>query len=393
MPSALFGDGDDRLSILAGFLRESCVAFVWLLMRFLNSSSRRPVFLLLILAGCWSFWVIAYGVGWALKAPEKLSYIVRYETIDGLLGLFFCALLFLIYDRVRKRTELGPFLLVIAPLCFIAAVLWHAASMAALWRLGWNDRLYLDTKSLLVGGGVMDGITLGFFSILFLAIDHGLQLREQKEKACEATALAQQAQLQMLRYQLNPHFLFNSLNSIRAMIIEQPDRARQIVTELSEFLRYSLNGRGHESTIGEELQAIENYLAIQRIRFEEKLVVTTRVDPALYAFVLPCFLVHPLVENAVKYGMETCEPPLRLEIEVAAQDKGLRIRVSNTGRLVPAEAETLDNKRNGTGTGLRNVAQRLELAFPGRHSFNVVERDGWVHAEIELRPAVKEAAS
>jgi LytS/YehU family sensor histidine kinase len=280
----------------------------------------------------------------------------------------------------------------VAPLCFAAAILWHAASMLTMWRVGWNDQLYLTAGNLLIGGGIMDGITLALFSLLFFAVDHWLQLREQREKARTATALAHQAQLQMLRYQLNPHFLFNALNSIRAMILREPERARQIVTELSEFLRYSLNGRSHESTVGEEMQAIENYLAIQRIRFEERLVVTVQVDPEVHAFVLPCFLVHPLVENAVKYGMETSEPPLRVAIEIAAHGPGLRIRVSNTGRLLPAVAAAPGSAQDGTGTGLKNVTQRLELAFPGRHTFSVVEREGWVHAEIVLQPAAKEEA-
>jgi hypothetical protein len=361
-------------------------------MRPFASISRRSILLLLTLACCWSLWAIASNVGWALKASGKLDYILRYAAVDGLLGLVVCGLLFLVFDRVRHRLELGPFLLAVLPLCYVAALLWHVASMLTMWWYGWNDRLYLDAKALLLGGGLSDGITLSLFSLLYFAVDHWLQLREQREKARAATALAHQAQLQMLRYQLNPHFLFNALNSIRAMILREPERARQIVTELSEFLRYSLNGRGHESTVGEEMQAIENYLAIQRIRFEEKLAVTVRVDPARHEFVLPCFLVHPLVENAVKHGMETSEPPLRVEIEVAAHGPGLRIRVSNTGRLVPAAPAEPGGARDGTGTGLKNVAQRLELAFPGRHTFAVVERDGWVHAEIVLQPAAKEDA-
>jgi len=354
------------------------------------SISRRSILLLLTLACCWSLWVIASGTGWAFKAPGKLPYIVRSESVDGALGLVMCALLFLVYDRMRRHLELGPFLLVAAPLCYTTAVLWHTAYMFAMWWFGWNDQLYFNATNLLVAGGVNDGITLALFSLLFFAVDHWLQLREQREKAREATVLAHQAQLQMLRYQLNPHFLFNALNSIRAMILQEPERARQIVTELSEFLRYSLNGRGHESTLGEEMQAIENYLAIQRIRFEEKLAVTVQVDPELNEFVVPCFLVHPLVENAVKHGMETSEPPLRIEIEIAARGPDLRIRVSNTGRLVPAAPAEPGSPRDGTGTGLKNVAQRLELAFPGRHAFAVTERDGWVHAEIVLRPAAKE---
>ena len=361
-------------------------------MRPFASISRRSILLLLTLACCWSLWVMANAVASALKAPAKLPYIIRYNAVDGLLGLAVCGLLFLIYDRVRHRFELGPFLLVAAPLCFIAALLWHTTSMLTMWWCGWNDQLYLNAPNLLVGGGLMDGTTLALFSLLFFAVDHWLQLREQREKVREATVLAHQAQLQMLRYQLNPHFLFNALNSIRAMILREPERARQIVTELSEFLRYSLNGRGHESTVGEEMQAIENYLAIQRIRFEEKLAVTVQVDSKLNEYVLPCFLVHPLVENAVKYGMETSDPPLRVEIEIVARGPALAIRVSNTGRLMPAAPMEPGDARDGTGTGLKNVTQRLELAFPGRHTFSVVERDGWVHAEIVLRPAAEEEA-
>jgi LytS/YehU family sensor histidine kinase len=90
--------------------------------------------------------------------------------------------------------------------------------------------------------------------------------------------------------------------------------------------------------------------------------------------------------------METSEPPLRVEIEIAASGPALAIRVSNTGRLMSAVPAEPAADRDGTGTGLRNVARRLELAYPGRHTFALAERDGWVHAEITLRPATKEVA-
>ena len=333
-------------------------------MRRSASISSRAILIPAALVCCWSLWVVASGVGWALKAPEKLPYILRYNGVDGTIGLVVCGLLFLAYDRLGRRVGLGTVLALMAPLCYAAALVWHTASVWTLWRLGWNDRLYLDTRMLLVGGGLMDGITLALFSLLFFAVDHWFQLGEQREKAREATALAHQAQLQMLRYQLNPHFLFNALNSIRAMILREPERARQIVTELAEFLRYSLNGRGPVSTVGEEMQAIGNYLAIQRIRFEEKLAVTVRVDPEVHAFVLPGFLVHPLVENAVKYGMQTSETPLRIAIEITAEAGGLRIRVSNTGRLVPEAPEAGGARRDGHGAEERDAAPGAGL--PGQ---------------------------
>jgi two-component system, LytTR family, sensor kinase len=353
------------------------------------SLTRRNVLMPLALAGCWFFWMAVGGIGWAFKAPNNLTYVVRYTLVDGVTGFLFCGLLFLLYDRVRRRVGFRPFVFAAVGLSAVFAIGWHAVSGVAMWALGWSNALYLTPKNLLIGGGLMDGITLVLFSVVFVAVDHWLQFGEQREKAREATALAHQAQLQMLRYQINPHFLFNALNSIRAMIVENPGRAREIVTELAEFMRYSLNGRGHESTIGEEIQAIENYLAIQRMRFEERLEVSMRIDPVARAIVVPCFLIHPLVENAVKYGMETSPTPLRLEIDVAPRGADLIVRVSNTGRLLFGDTEpAAHDPRNGTGTGLRNVRQRLELAFPGRHAFTVAEADSRVVAEIVLHDVV-----
>lgn len=353
-----------------------------------RASVRRVLVLLPILASGWSLWTVANSAAWMFKAPERAAYLLRYGAVDGAIGLGLCAGLFVAYGRLRRRLELGAFIGVAGLLCFATAMVWHAASAAAMWRLGWSDGLHLNVRNVLVGGGLMDGMTLAMFTVLFFAVDYRLESRDQRAKAAEAAALAQQAQLQMLRYQLNPHFLFNALNSIRAMIRQEPERARQILTELAEFLRYSLNGRGHESTLREELAAIESYLAIQRIRFEEKLAVAWRIDPALEDLVLPCFLVHPLVENAVKYGMETSELPLRLEIEITVRGGERVIRVSNTGQLGPAAAGRAAGWP-GTGTGLANVRQRLELAFPGRHAFALTERGGWVHAEIRLREEAK----
>jgi LytS/YehU family sensor histidine kinase len=235
-----------------------------------------------------------------------------------------------------------------------------------------------------VAGGLMNGTTLGLFSFLYFAIHHWKQAAEQREKARQATALAHQAQLQMLRYQLNPHFLFNALNSIRAMIVEDPERSRQMVTELADFLRYSLDSEEQESTIGGELEAIENYLAIQRIRFEQQLDATVHADPAALGVAVPCFLIHPLVENAVKYGMETSAMPLRIGIEVVLNGQELDICVSNTGRLLES-APAPGRPPNGTGTGLKNITQRLNLVFPDRHSFRIWESDGWVRARIQIR--------
>jgi two-component sensor histidine kinase len=346
----------------------------------------KSVLMPLALAIAWLSWAVIYGAGWALKSSQSVSYIVRYQTVSGLAGFFFCLALFAVYARLQKRMNFWLFALLAAALCFVTGILHQLVVGPIMVWIGTWDSYRPNLTGLLVGGGLMEGTVLASFSLIYFAVDYWRQMAEQREKAREATALAHQAQLQMLRYQLNPHFLFNALNSIRAMIVEDRDRARQMVTELADFLRYSLDGNEQESTIGDEIQAMQNYLAIQRIRFEERLDANVRVDPAAEGVVVPCFLIHPLVENAVKYGMQTSKMPLRIEVEVSREGPRLGIRVSNTGRLLDgSEDRVLRSPREGTRTGLRNIVQRLGLVFPERHTFKLSESDGWVRAEIQLQ--------
>lgn len=341
--------------------------------------TRKSILMPLVLFVGWSLWFLASLATAALKGPGAIDWALRVTTIFCALSFLACGLMFLIYDRIKPRPSLGGYALLVPLLCYVAGSWCDLLVGLVRWWLGWNPQFSPSIKFMLLGGGVQNGVSFLLFSMLYFAVDHWLQLSEQREQARAATVLAQQAQLQMLRYQINPHFLFNALNSIRAMILENPVQARAITTELSEFLRYSLDGCGSEATIASEIAAIENYLAIQRIRFEKKLAITLQVDPAARDCTVPCFLVHPLVENAVKYGMDTSPMPLRLEILVVRQDDDLIIRVSNTGRLVDQP------QSQGTGTGLRNVRQRLALTFPDRHTFTLVEGKGWVHAEIQVR--------
>jgi LytS/YehU family sensor histidine kinase len=147
-------------------------------------------------------------------------------------------------------------------------------------------------------------------------VRYWIELQDQREKTPRATALAHQAQLQLLRYQLNPHFLFNTLYSIRAMVLEDPGKSRQMITRRADFLRYSLDGEAQETMVGGETAALHGYLEIQRLRFEQKLRVTTEVDPRAEAAVIPCFVIHGLVENAIKYGMDTRAMPSQVLIRI-----------------------------------------------------------------------------
>jgi two-component system LytT family sensor kinase len=222
------------------------------------------------------------------------------------------------------------------------------------------------------------------WSALYIGTGHYHELQMQRERSLQATALATQAQLQMLRYQLNPHFLFNALNSIRALVREDQAKAEQMVAELSDFLRYSLQRHeGRDVPLGAELEAVEHYLTLEHIRFEDKLVAEIDADQAARSRHVPGFLLHPLVENAITYGMETSPLPLRVRVFARCTDVALHLEVANTGRWRPP-AETAYPSSRGHGIGLHNVRERLHHAFPGRHRVEVAERDGWVRVTIEM---------
>ncbi len=207
--------------------------------------------------------------------------------------------------------------------------------------------------------------------------------QQERERALRAISAAHQAQLLMLRYQINPHFLFNVLTTIWGLVDEDPVRTRQMVAGLSKFLRYSLNtANSTRVALVEELNSIRNYLEIQKIRFEDQIEMSYRIDPAAEPINVPPFLLQPLVENAIKYGMQTS--PLPLKVHISAQYRGarLQLRVSNSGRWV--ELHEQDMRAGSTDIGLNNIRQRLQTAFPGKAELRVFHHAGWVWIRIRI---------
>ncbi len=229
---------------------------------------------------------------------------------------------------------------------------------------------------------------LGTWSALYFLIKLWVEWNLSRERIRNANALAQAAQLQMLRYQLNPHFLFNSLNSIRALVDENRSQAKEMITELSEFLRYSLISKSYSDVpLKQELEAIRHYLKIEKKRYEEKLQIDYKINPLAEEFPLLSFLIHPLVENAVKYGMKTSSMPLQILIKADVRDDTLILEICNSGAWVEHDAREAD-RPPGTGTGLKNIRQRLENAFPDHHLFEVLKHDQQVCVHIEITKAV-----
>jgi signal transduction histidine kinase len=215
---------------------------------------------------------------------------------------------------------------------------------------------------------------LGAWTGLYFGINYYLMLDEQAERFERMAAQANAAQLEMLRYQLNPHFLFNTLNSISTLVLlQETERANAMLSRLASFLRYSLVGdRQGSTTVTQEMEALKLYLEIERTRFEDRL--RTRFDIAADAATarIPSLLLQPLVENAVKYAVTPQEDGADIVVTARRHGDRLEITVADTGPGLPEGRVTgIPEASGGTGVGLANIRDRLAQAYGGDHRFEL----------------------
>jgi signal transduction histidine kinase len=190
------------------------------------------------------------------------------------------------------------------------------------------------------------------------------------------TTSVKEAELRALKSQINPHFIFNSLNSLRGLIDENPDRARQAVTQLANLLRYSLqSGQLETVPFEDELHTVNDYLALEQVRHEERLRVRLDIAPGALNLAIPPMLLQTLVENAVKYGIAPRREGGEIAIVARCERDELHLQVTNPGSLAAGGGST--------GVGLRNAAERLRLLFGARATLDLREDPpGRVIAEV-----------
>ncbi len=201
-----------------------------------------------------------------------------------------------------------------------------------------------------------------------------------KRHAETAERLALRARLQALRYQINPHFIFNVLNTIDVLSRKRPERIPDLLQKLAFYLRYTLHPKAQGAVLlHEEVQSVKAYLAIEKVRFEDHLEVAFDMGPGATGAVLPDMVLQPLVENAIKHGMRTSEMPLKILIRAEIKDGYLYISVRNTGRWVEASTGAARPP-----VGLTNLRERLEVFYGDDFSFETSVKDGWVRIAIRL---------
>ena len=366
----------------------------------LESTPRRgPSSYLLLNVGGWLLFGTAMMIGSLDVMPWDV--ILATESVYVVVGFLLAMLLGRVYDRLGVGpASFGRTLAISAAGSITAGMLWNVAfyyhrhyGAATLHSLiiGAPSRLRFPREWILDGALEHCILPLFGWSLVHLGLQYNTALREQREQALRAVAAARDAQLRMLAYQLNPHFLFNTLNSIRALINEDRQRAREMVTALSGYLRYALVERPlHVAPLEEEVASVRRYLAIEQVRFEKRLDARVDVEPAALRCEVPAFLLNPLVENAVKHGaVGTAGAPLvvRVEARLVEPDR-LRLVVENTGRWAGGQTTAAepggDDDGVSGGVGLANVRARLEALHPAEHRIEIGEANGLVRVLVEL---------
>ncbi len=244
--------------------------------------------------------------------------------------------------------------------CYVTALLLRILVNLAYIRFVAPD-WHIQTLFELFGGALSTAYLLLCWSVLYFGIKFYESKRQQEEAMLKAVALAQEAQLKMLRYQLNPHFLFNTLNAISTLILDNQNRkANHAVARLSDFLRYTLDQDPMKKvTLRQEIEALDLYLGTERLRFGERLRLEYAIEePALEALV-PSLLLQPLLENSLKYAVSAREQGGLIRIEGRTREGLLELSVIDDGPGLPEGPPPTDRR----GVGLANTRERLKVLY------------------------------
>jgi signal transduction histidine kinase len=357
----------------------------------------------------WNLQFIGWGGAMLMRAVTNiangnpLSFLVL-TLIATITGFSISLILSVIYGKLIKQRPLVTW----GATALVLAVAVGVSAFINGWTISlWRGDSGSSFANLVLGVFYMDMTLLGAWSALYYAINYYLQVEQQADRLERLEAQATSAQLAMLRYQLNPHFLFNTLNSISTLVLlKQSEPANAMLTRLSGFLRHTLVSQpGGKVTVAQEVETLKLYLDIERMRFEERLRTVFSIDPAAAEAVIPSFLLQPLVENAIKYAVSPQEEGARISLSAQLVGQRLRLTVSDTGpglrakaprATVPAAMAGASNTVS-TGVGLANIRDRLAQAYGDDHLFEIrTPPEGGFTVVIELpyeREAPPEAAA
>ena len=340
-------------------------------------TNRNVLFWSLHAAG-WTAYGITQYVG-ALFYAKPASY-ARLWLVATIAGFVLSSPMRYIYRRLwgsAPRTMIVGVLLT----CYVTALALRMVINLAYIKFVAPD-WQVQTLFELFGGALSTAYLLLCWSVLYFGIKFYESKRQQEEAMLKAVALAQEAQLKMLRYQLNPHFLFNTLNAISTLILDNQNRkANHAVARLSEFLRYTLDQDPMKKvTLRQEIEALDLYLGTERLRFGERLRLEYAIEePALEALV-PSLLLQPLLENSLKYAVSAREQGGLVRIEGRTREGLLELSVIDDGPGLPDGPPPSDRR----GVGLANTRERLAVLYGENCRFTAINSHPGVRVDMAL---------
>ena len=336
------------------------------------------LFWALQLAG-WGSWGVTFYLGMIVWGKHLSTYAL-YLPIVSCLGMALTLLTRMLY---RATWEMAISKRVIAVLAgsFLAGAAWmlfRNITFNQLFPEEMTNKVTYATSHMgnwsFLEGTASAFMVMVVWSALYFSIKYYLMAQEEQRRRLTATAMAHEAQLKMLHYQLNPHFLFNTLNAISTLILDKDTQlANTMVTRLSRFLRFSLdNDPLQKVTVTEEMEALQLYLEIEKVRFDDRLRLNFHTDPLATPALMPSLLLQPLVENAIKYAISQTLNGGTISISATVDNSNLILSVSDDGPGL--ENVNHFQPRDGS-VGLSNCRQRLKEIYGTNQSFLLSNTD------------------
>jgi signal transduction histidine kinase len=323
-----------------------------------NQRVRAVIWLTLIF---WLSHLVTTILAAALAGNPRTVEIFFMRLATTILGLFFCFLIHLILrteflSTTRKR---------LIALAIVTPILAETFAWGAFFAVAAVDPT-VSIKNFTWSGAVTVIAQYTWFFLawagLYLAISYNFDVQEEQQHAAEIRELAHAAQLRSLHSQINPHFLFNSLNSVSALILDgKMGKAEEMVVKLADFLREGLAVKPNDKIpLAAELNFQQAYLELEQVRYQD-LCTEFDIPDRLRSALVPALILQPIVENAVKYGVAGSPPPTKIAITAWSEDESLFLQVTDSGRGANPKAA-------GTGIGLSNVIERLRLIYGGMNA-------------------------
>lgn len=323
----------------------------------------------------WLAWLIL-ATGQSLLIHFVYGSTIGVAIADGFVSMFLfgslgLAVWYPIRFLLKNNNQIYSSVLNVALTGTLTVMVWLVGSRSIV-RLMVPEKIDFDIfwHSVLVFRATA-GILIYFLMILvYYLFLSAVRLAEKAKRQSQLETQVREGELKMLRAQINPHFLFNSLNSVSSLTVTDPLKAREMIVKLSDFMRYSLSSKGEQPvTLQNEMESLRLYLQIEKVRFGDRLVIKEDISPECLTALLPGMLLQPLYENAVKHGVYESTKEVIIKTTGRKENDRVIITVANN---IDTEAIVT---RKGAGIGLRNVSSRLELFFGDKADITVNRTD------------------